>query len=102
MRRAAKAPVASCWLMAVTAAALPEAEAEAEADTLAVVGVLEVELADDAADELAAAVEEAAAAAAADVAARASAVALRVPHCSLDAQVACPWASLGWLLTHWI
>jgi len=84
---AANAPVAICW---ETAMAAPVAEAEA----LAAVGeaVLEPE------PELPAEVEglgveevdEAVVAAAAEVSAMASAVALRVPHCSLEAQVACP------------
>jgi len=77
---------------------MPEAVAEAEADAeLAAVAEPEAEA------EEAAALEEVAAAAEDDeddVAEIASAVAFLVPHCSFWAQVACPWASFGWLSTH--
>ena len=81
--------------------------AEAEADLAT---ELAAELAEPAAEEGELAPEEAATdewvavavepAAPADVCAIASAVALRVPHCSFVAHVAWPWASLGWLLMH--
>lgn len=43
---------------------------------------------------------EAVVSAEADVCAKASAVALRLPHCSFSVQFCCAWASLGLLAMH--
>ncbi len=99
IKTAAKAPVANFW---VTVAAAPVAEAEAEAlaavaeAALVAEPALEAAAEDDAADEVEAAEE----APPAEVCARASAVALRVPHFWLSVQVCCPCASMGWAIMH--
>ena len=92
INKAAKAPVVNCWDK--PAAAFPECVAEAEE----LAPVAEPEAEEDGELDVVAAADEAAAA----VAARASAVALRVPHCSLEAQTDWASASLGWLLMHWM
>lgn len=74
-RRAAKAPVAICWV-----AAPPVGDAVADAVVAAAVAVSEAD------EELAGSDVSAAEVVAADVAERASAVALRVPHCWLSSQ----------------
>ena len=95
MRIAAKAPVASCWLVATAA---PEeeveaAEAVAEDEELPAPAVPEGEpelnevMVEEAADE---------------VPLTRTAVAFLVPHFSSSMQVCWPSASLGWSLMHWL
>lgn len=90
IRRAVNAPVASCWLEPT--AALPVEEEEAAE----LAAVAEPEADEDAELEVSAADELSAA----EVAARASAVALRVPHCWFSSHTDWACASLGCAATH--
>ena len=89
INNAAKAPVVTCWDKPAAALCVEDAEA------LALVAEPEAE--EDGELDVVAAAEVPAA-----VAARASAVALRVPHCSLVAQTDCASASLGLFWMHWM
>lgn len=87
IRTAAKAPVASCWVVATEEDEADAADADAEV----------------AFEEAAADVEEAVAEAdeeEPEPGVLTRSVAFKVPHFSLLMQVACPSASFGWLLMH--
>jgi hypothetical protein len=89
-RMAAKAPVESSAMLWTAA------------EPLLVEAAVSLEVAEPVPEDDSELVEEAVVDEAADVWARASAVALRVPHCSLVVQFCWASASFGLLATHWI